>query len=92
MTNSIGFSHLQYSLVVVSTTLLGTKGWLGRPLGPKRAAEPPQTTIGDGFGHPLEPKGGLGVVSATPLGPRGQPSHPLVSKGVATGFYLILFL
>jgi hypothetical protein len=30
------------------------------------------------------PNGGLGVVLATPLGPWGRPSHPLVPKGVAS--------
>jgi hypothetical protein len=32
------------------------------------------------------PKGGLGVVSATPLAPWGWPSHPLVPKGFGGGF------
>jgi hypothetical protein len=40
------------------------------------------------------PNGGLGVVLATPLGPWGWPSHPLVPKGVVvatSGFFFLSF-
>jgi hypothetical protein len=55
-------STSQYPLGVVSATPLGTKGWLGRPHGPKGLAE---TTA----------KTPLGVASATPLALWGWPSH-----------------